>query len=259
MIFDPRKFTAPAAKSLPVFLLLDVSGSMNEIVDPENVRRTGKTVFSDGQSWELVEGGVPKIKVLNDAVGKMIDSFSAEERLETEFLVSIIAFGDNVIEHLPPTRASSVVWTNITADGSTSMGAAFTHTKRMIEDRSIVPSRSFSPIVVLVSDGQPTDAWEQPLDSLISEGRSSKCCFMTMGIGKNVDMQVLEHFISRTPELKGANGISIRNTVFLAEDADRIYEFFRMVTMSAISWSKSNCPYFIPLPLKTDTEEGGYL
>lgn len=46
-MFDPSKFTVPNAKPLPVFLLLDVSDSMDEVVDPENVRRTGQTVVSD--------------------------------------------------------------------------------------------------------------------------------------------------------------------------------------------------------------------
>jgi uncharacterized protein YegL len=259
VIFDPSKFTAHAAKPLPVFLLLDVSGSMNEIVDPENVRLTGKTVFSDGQSWELVKGGTPKIQVLNDSVRRMIDSFAAEERMETEFLVSIIVFGDSATEHLPPTPTSSVLWTDMTADGCTAMGAAFSLAKRLIENRNIVPSRSFRPTVVLVSDGQPTDGWKQPMDLLIAEGRSSRCFFMAMGIGENIDMQVLERFISRTPELAEANGTAIRNTVFRALDADKIYEFFRKVTMSVTVRSRSNDPNSMPVSLKADPEEEGMM
>ena len=109
-MFDPSKFTAPKAKPLPVFLLLDVSGSMNEIVDPENARRTGQTFENDGQTWDLVDGGTSKIQILNDAVRRMVDSFAAEERTETEFLVSIITFGDRAVQHLVPGAASSVNW-----------------------------------------------------------------------------------------------------------------------------------------------------
>lgn len=259
MIFDPSEFTAPTAKPLPVFLLLDVSGSMNEIVDPENVQRTGKIVFSDGQSWELVEGGTTKIQVLNDSVRRMIDSFAAEERMETEFLVSIIAFGDSATEHLPPTPASSVLWTDMTADGSTAMGAAFSRAKRLIEDKKVVPSRSYRPTVVLVSDGQPTDGWKQPMDTLIAEGRSAKCFFMAMGIGENIDMQVLERFISRTPELEEVNGTAIRNTVFRALDADKIHEFFRKVTMSVTMRSRSGDPNSMPVSLREDPGEEGMM
>lgn len=258
MIFDPSKFTVQKAKPLPVFLLLDVSGSMNEAVDPEKVRRTGQTLTSDGQTWELVEGGTSKIQVLNDAVRKMMESFAAEERMETEFLVSIIVFGDSASQHLPPTLASSVKWEDMLADGCTAMGAAFTLAKGLIENRDVVPSRAYRPTVVLVSDGQPTDDWNQPLEFLIAEGRSSKCFFMAMDIGEKPGVQVLERFISQTPVLAEVNGAAIPNAVFRATDADSIHEFFSRVTMSVTVRSKSSNPNAVPTSVKASGEEGGY-
>ncbi|MEI7775892.1 MAG: VWA domain-containing protein [Verrucomicrobiota bacterium] len=258
-MFDPSKFTIPKARPLPVFLLLDVSGSMNEVVDPENVRRTGQTYTNDGQAWELVEGGTSKIQILNEAVRRMIDSFAAEERMETEFLVSIITFGDRVAQHLAPGAASSVNWTDMKADGCTAMGAAFSLAKRIIEDKDVIPSRAYRPTVVLVSDGQPTDDWEHPLEALITIGRSAKCFFMAMGIGENSGTQVLERFISQTPVLAEVNGAPVRNTVFHATDADKIHEFFRKVTMSATIRSKSQTPNAVPTSAKSNPqEEGGY-
>jgi len=257
-MFDASKFTAPKAKPLPVFLLLDVSGSMNEIVDPENARRTGQTLESDGKTWELVEGGTSKIQILNEAVKEMIESFAAEERTETEFLISIIIFGDSATQHLPPTPASSVKWTDMTAGGCTAMGAAFSVAKAMIEDKQVVPSRAYRPTVVLVSDGEPTDDWSRPLESLIAEGRSSKCFFMAMGIGENPGLPVLERFISKTPMLAEVNGTAIRNTVFRATEADTIHEFFRKVTMSVTVRSKSSNPNAVPTSAKANADEGGY-
>jgi len=257
-MFDPSKFTAPKAKPLPVFLLIDVSGSMNEVVDPENVRRTGEYVEDDGQTWELVEGGTAKIQILNEAVRNMIESFATEERMETEFLVSIIIFGDSATLHLPPTPASSVEWTDMTADGCTAMGAAFSLANGLIEDKKVVPSRAYRPTVVLVSDGQPTDDWKRPLESLTNDGRSSKCFFMAMGIGKDPGMQVLERFISQTPVLAEVNGSAIPNTVFHATGAHKIHEFFRKVTMSVTMRSKSQNPNAVPKSANDDTEDGGY-
>jgi uncharacterized protein YegL len=258
-MFDPGKFTAPKAKPFPVFLLLDVSGSMNEVVDPENVRRTGQTFENDGQTWELVEGGTTKIHILNDAVRRMVDSFAAEERVETAFLVSIITFGDRVAQHLTPGAASSVNWTDMKADGCTAMGAAFSLAKRLIEDKDVIPSRAYRPTVVLVSDGQPTDDWAHPLETLIAGGRSAKCFFMAMGIGKNPGTQVLERFISQTPVLAEVNGTPVRNTVFHATDAGTIHEFFRKVTMSVTTRSKSQNPNAVPTSAQPDLkDEGGY-
>ena len=257
-MFDSTKFTVQKAKPSPVFLLLDVSGSMAEVVDLENVRRTGQTLVSDGKTWELVEGGISKIHILNEAVRKMIESFSTEERMETEFLVSIIVFGDSATQHLLPTPASSVQWADMTADGCTAMGAAFSMAKDLIEDKNVVPSRAYRPTVVLVSDGEPTDDWKQPLESLIAEGRSSKCFFMAMGIGEYPGMPVLERFISRTPVLAEVNGTAILNTVFRATDADKIHEFFRKVTMSVSMRSKSTNPNAVPTSANADADEGGY-
>ena len=258
-MFDPSKFTAAKAKPLPVFLLLDVSGSMGEVADPEDVRRTGQTFANDGQTWELVEGGTSKIQILNDAVRRMIDSFAAEERMETEFLISIITFGDRVAQHLAPGVASSVHWTDMEADGRTAMGAAFSLVKRLIEDKNVIPSRAYRPTVVLVSDGQPTDDWEHPLEALITGGRSAKCFFMSMGIGDDSGTQVLARFISQTPVLAEVNGTPVLNTVFHATDADKIREFFRKVTMSVTTRSKSQNPNAIPTSAEPNSkEEGGY-
>lgn len=258
-MFDPSKFTVPQAKPLPVFLLLDVSGSMNEIVDPENARRTGQTFENDGQTWEMVEGGKSKINILNDAVRRMVDSFAAEERTETEFLVSIITFGDRAVQHLAPGAASSVNWTDMEANGCTAMGAAFSMAKRLIEDKDVIPSRAYRPTVVLVSDGQPTDDWEHSLEALITGGRSAKCFYMAMGIGENPGPQVLERFISQTPVLAEVNGTPVRNNVFHATDVDKIHEFFRKVTMSVTTRSKTQNPNAVPTSAAPNLEEeGGY-
>lgn len=257
-MFDPKQFTAPKAKPLPVFLLLDVSGSMNQVVDPENVVRTGRTFESDGKTWEVVEGGTSKIRVLNNAVRRMIDSFAAEERSETDFLVSIITFGDQAVLHLSPQSASSVQWADMQADGNTAMGSALSLVKNLIEDKDVIPSRAYRPTVVLVSDGQPTDTWEQPLESLITSGRSAKCFFMAMGIGENPGKLVLERFISQTPVLAEVNGTPIPNTVFHAKDADKMHEFFQKVTMSVTTRSKSVNPNAVPTSAETNIEEGGY-
>jgi uncharacterized protein YegL len=259
VIFDPSKFTAPKAKPLPVFLLLDVSGSMNEVIDPDKVRRSGRTYRSDGQTWEVVEGGTSKIQILNNAVRRMIESLSSEERMETEFLVSIITFGDNVAEHLGPSAASSVNWTDMAADGSTAMGAAFSFAKKLIEDKDVIPSRAYRPTVVLVSDGQPTDDWQRSLNALIADGRSSKCFFMAMGIGEDPGTKVLERFISHAPVLAEVNGTPVSNSVFQATDADRIHEFFRKVTMSVTTRTKSLNPNDVPRStIATSEQQGEY-
>jgi len=235
-VFDPTKFTVSKAKPLPVLLLLDVSGSMGGSVGGES----------------------SKIQVLNEAVKQMIDSFADEEKMETEFLVSIITFGGTAETRHMPKTASTVKWTNMTANGGTPMGEAFSKAKILIEDKEIIPSRAYRPTVVLVSDGAPTDNWEGPLESLITDGRSSKCFFMAMGIGEEPGIKVLERFISQTPVLAEVNGNKVPNKVFHAADAKNIREFFRKVTMSITIRSKSQNPNNIPASSNSSAESEGY-
>lgn len=232
--FDPSKFTTTKTKPLPVVLLLDVSGSMNEVIG-DSYERTGQTVVEDGQTWEIVRGGVSRIQVLNEAVTEMIASFAKEEQLEHEFLVSVVTFGANVNLHLPPTKASNVDWTQLTASGETPLGEAIATAKRLIEDREKTPSRAYRPVVVLVSDGRPTDRWEDSLESFVGTGRSTKCDRIALAIGSGTDEEMLQQFIAGTS-----------NPLFHADDAAEILDAFKRVTMSVTVRSKSRDPNQTP-------------
>ncbi|EPB0854881.1 VWA domain-containing protein [Yersinia enterocolitica] len=217
-MFDPKKFTTPAAKPLPVVLLLDVSSSM----------------ASDN-----------KIGELNRAVNVMLDNFAKEEKMETEILVSIITFGANVHLHLPYTRASQIQWQDLAASGNTPLGGALSMAKAMIEDKETTPSRAYRPTVVLVSDGEPNDSWEKPLHDFISEGRSFKCDRMAMAIGRRADEAVLKRFISGT-----------QHTLFRAENAGQLHEFFQRVTMSVTLRTQSKNPNQVPNPKEIQLDGG---
>ncbi|EHZ6901843.1 VWA domain-containing protein [Vibrio cholerae] len=209
-MFDPKKFTTPTAKPLPVVLLLDVSSSMSG----------------------------DKIDNLNKAVKDMLDTFAQEEKMETEILVSVITFGNQVELQVPYTKASQVQWQGLQANGMTPMGTALKMAKAMIEDKETTPSRAYRPTIILVSDGQPNDSWEGPLEDFISDGRSSKCFCWAMGIGQGADKSVLERFISKTPFLAK----DVPNRVFDALEAKDIHHFFQLVTMSLTRRNQSKNP-----------------
>jgi uncharacterized protein YegL len=212
-MFDPKKFTTPTAKPLPVVLLLDVSSSMSG----------------------------DKIDNLNKAVEDMLDTFAQEEKMETEILVSVITFGNQVELQVPYTKASQVQWQGLQANGMTPMGTALNMAKAMIEDKETTPSRAYRPTVVLVSDGQPNDSWERPLEDFISEGRSSKCDRMAMAIGRDADETVLKRFIEGTA-----------HDLFYAENAGQLHEFFQRVTMSVTMRTQSKNPNVVPASIELD-------
>lgn len=207
MAFDPSKYTVAKAKPLPVVLLLDTSSSMN------------------------AGGEQSKIAELDSAVRDMIKDFAHEEQLETEIHVSVITFGSEVKLALPYTNASKVDLTKLTAGGMTPMGTALRMAKDMIEDKEVTPSRAYRPLVILCSDGEPNDSWEEPMNAFIKEGRSAKCDRMAMAIGKEANQEVLKRFIEGT-----------ENPLFFAKDASSLHKFFKFVTMSVTSRSRSANP-----------------
>jgi len=202
-MFDPSKFTVKKAKPFPVMLLLDVSGSMSGV----------------------------KIDTLNDAVRTMLETFADEEKMETEILVSIITFGEEVKRLFPFTPASKVHFDNLSARGGTPLGVACSMAKSIIEDREETPGHAYRPTLVLVSDGRPGDNWMPPLQALISEGRSAKCNRMAMAIGGDADLNVLGKFVEGTG-----------NPLFEAHRAAEIHTFFQAVTMTVTQQVKSKDP-----------------
>jgi uncharacterized protein YegL len=207
-----KEFTVSTARPLPVVILADVSGSMQE------------------------HG---KIQALNLAVREMLDTFRTEDRMSAEIHVAVVTFGGAARMHINLQPASKVTWADMTANDSTPLGAAIDLARQLLEDRNTLPSRAYRPTVVLVSDGQPNpgDGWQEALTALLTSERGKKAQRMAVGIGPDADMNVLKQFVG-TAEGK----------VHQAQDARQIREFFQFVTMSVTSRSRSAAPNTIPQP-----------
>ena len=196
-----KKFTTSASKPLPVIILADVSGSM----------------FG------------PPINMLNQAMADMISSFAGVKDERAEIHVAVITFGGKAAIHTPLTPAAELIWTDMSANDSTPMGGAFELARQMMEDKDAIPSKAFRPMVVLLSDGAPTDNWEEPLQGLLS-GRAAKAERLAMGIGA-ADKAVLRKFLD-----------DLEKPIFEASDASHIVDFFQFVTMSVTARSRSANP-----------------
>ena len=206
--FDLTKVTFAKAKPLPIILLLDESGSM--------------------------DGG--KIEKLNEAVQNMLAAFKKEETQSYEFLVTIIAFGGSNARIInDPTSASQIEFNGLKANGCTPLGSALKLAKKIIEDKELTPSRAYRPLVVLVTDGRPTDEWKTPFDDFVELGRSAKCDRMALAVGSDADMKMLGSFVAGTG-----------HEVFTTAEAGGIVKFFRFVTMSVVTRTRSQNPNQVP-------------
>lgn len=201
MTFNPSDFTVEEPKSIPVVLLLDTSYSMS---------------------------GEP-IQKLNQAVEAMIKEFKKAETMETFIKLSIITFGsENGVDlQTQLTEVSNINFQPLSVHGNTPMGTALKMAKVMVEDKSIFKGRDYRPTIVLLSDGEPNDEWKGPLDDFVNNGRSSKCDRIAVAIGA-ADKSVLNKFIS-----------GCENPLFHAEDASKIIDAFKKITMSVTMRTKS--------------------
>lgn len=225
-----NSYVARELRPLPIFILADTSGSMR------------------GE----------KINELNLAIREMVHALNAADDIRGKFQVSVIAFGGKVKLIQPPVDINSLALTELTASGNTPIGQAFETVMKMIENREVVSSRAYTPTIVLISDGIPTDCSEEmyqqknysdwePLKALHSGERSSKCQRLALGIGEDADTEMLKAFINN-PEVP----------VIKAKDASGIAKFFRWVTMSTVSRMHSVNPNdigFVPPLFDIDAED----
>lgn len=212
-----KQFQSQAARPLPVIVLADTSGSMS------------------------VDG---KIEALNKALKDMVSTFAGESRLRAELQVAVITFGGSADVHLPLTAAHKIEqMKDLPANGGTPMGAAFTLAANMIEDKEQIPSRAYKPVVILVSDGHPTDNFASGLELLMNGERSAKATRFAMGIGSDADFTLLSDFAN-----------DVEAPVFKAENARDIHRFFKAVTMSVTARSQSTTPnQSVPLSLPSSS------
>ncbi len=191
-----KDFTIAKARPLPVIVLADASGSMSE----------------NG-----------KIEALNHALKDMVKSFATESRVKAEIQVGLITFGGRNAElFVPLSPAHSIAgMASIPASGATPLGQALALATGLLEDHDLIPSRAYRPVLVLVSDGLPTDEWESALAGLEGSERASKATRFAMAIGDDADEAMLARFAN-----------DLEAPVFKAHQARDINRFFRAVTMS---------------------------
>ena len=201
-----KKFAVAKARALPVLILADTSGSMS------------------------VDG---KIAALNDAIKDMVSTFKKESARQAEIQVGLITFGGDSAEvHLPLAKATEIESIQtLDAIGRTPMGHAFELATDILEDKELITSRDYRPVLVLLSDGIPTDNWKEGLDRLTSSERGQKASRFAMAIGAEANIDVLEGFNN-----------DLEAPVFKAHEARDIHRFFRAVTMSVTARSQSRTP-----------------
>lgn len=194
----------------PVILMLDVSGSMTQ----------------DG-----------KIDQLNRGIRGLINEFRANDSLNADLRLCIITFGGDaakVYEDYKP--LNEVQWRDLNASGRTPLGGALSLAKSIIEDREKLPPNAYRPVIILISDGIPTDNAESVMDEFISTGRTAKCDRFSCSV-MNSDLTLLKKFV-KDPSTHMMN----------AENARELLEYLRFMSSAICTSSKNTDPNKVPTP-----------
>ena len=157
----------PAKKSMTIFFLIDVSGSMKGT----------------------------KIGSLNGTMEELLPSLIGVGEASTDVKIAIMKFSTDVEWVTPePVRIEEYqYWNRLEAEGLTFMGDAFLELSKKLSRSSFLnsPSISFAPVIFLLSDGSPNDDWKKGLETLKQNKWFQHGLKIALGIGSKVNMDVL--------------------------------------------------------------------
>lgn len=172
-----------ARRQLHVILALDCSGSMR-----------GDRIASLNYA---IRSAIPELQAV------------AEENPEVQVMIRALRFDTVAKWHIEePCPVNDLTWTDLTAGGETAMGAALS----MIADTlkpEVLTGRQLPPVIVLASDGYPTDDVKTGLERFFAEEAVLAATRLAIAIGTDADMKTLELFMdtpnSRLKPLRANN------------------------------------------------------
>ena len=218
---------------VPVCLCLDTSGSMLRIVRGET-QSTGETIYRDGQTWNIVTGGVTAIDDLTEGVNEFFEAIRTDEVAVYSAEVCVITFGGDKAEVVQGFTTVDQIETklSLSANGDTYMGEAINLALDSLEKRKQAYKDSgidyFQPWLVVMTDGTPNGSQEE-LERAIARTQqmvnSRKLTVFPLGVGPTADMCVLAQLSPNRDPLK------IKETKYK--------EFFEWLSQSVVATSQS--------------------
>jgi uncharacterized protein YegL len=138
-----------------------------------------------------------KIQKLNTAIREATPEMVkvAAENPNAQVLMRAVKFSDGAQWHVAqPTDVGDFKWPDLTADGVTDMGKALELVAEALKMENM-PPRGLPPVLVLLSDGQPTDDFAGGLAKLMAQPWGVKSVRIAIAIGDDTDIDVLQKFI----------------------------------------------------------------
>lgn len=190
---------------MPIFFLIDTSGSME-----------GKKI---GAVNAAIEELIPDLRHMSESqadseIKLAVMKFSTGCEWVTPSLMSLDSFDD---------------WESLEANGLTDLGAAFLElndklSKNGFMDRGAASSGFYAPVIILLSDGEPTDDYMSALKKLQANKWYQAALKIAIAIGEDANREVLKRAIRNVELLFTVNDIgSLRKIIrFIAVTSSQI-------------------------------------
>ncbi len=201
-----------------------------------------------------------KIETLNNAIREVIPHMRkvADENPHAQVLVRALAFSVGAQWHLSqPTPVDQFSWTDLDIPddcGGTDMGRAF----QMVAGQLKMPpmsDRALPPVLVLLTDGQPTDDASSGLRELLAEPWGRKAVRIAIAIGDDADLGVLQKFMDN-PELPPLRANNPEQLVKRIKWASTVVLKAASSPASMAAAAPSDHRVNVPIPLPPEDEEG---
>jgi len=165
--------------------------------DVEGITRRQMVLFFLVDTSSSMEG--TKISSVNTAVREVIPELQGVGGADVELKIAVLEFSSGCQWQNPSGPVAvdgGFSWSNLSADGVTDMGAAFLELEDKLSRKSFLqaPSASLAPVIILMSDGMPTDDWKSGLAKLKSNNWFKSGVKAALAIGSEADSDVLCEF-----------------------------------------------------------------
>ncbi len=171
-----------------------------------------------------------KMDALNDAIRNAIPHMQrvAEDNPNASIRIRVIKFSSGAEWHIEQaTPIETFIWQDLEASGVTDMGKAFDLLAEAIDVKNMA-ERALPPVLVLVSDGQPTDDYTAPLQNFLAKPWGTKAVKLAIGIGKSANERVLKAFIN-----------SERIDVLKADNSHHLIEYIKWASTVVLNAASS--------------------
>lgn len=179
-----------ARRTMVLFFLVDTSGSMY-----------GEKI---GSLNDAIRETVPDLKALSDS------------NPDAAIKIAVLQFDTDVRWLYPqPIDSGDFRWNDLEVGGLTSLGAALRELDSKLSKNQFLQEAagSYAPVIILLSDGEPTDDFESGLNKIKQNNWFKHAIKVAIAIGNDADKNVLVQFTGSTESVVTVHSKSALKTI----------------------------------------------